>query len=116
MSRRLLILAALTAGVSSVALGQRALRGKDAPAPLPEAAADAGASSSSSDTQKKHKKDEKAAVVDAGPPVAPKFKDDLTPAEIARANASSAAVDCSAGRCEGLFRKQLARHEWVVHI
>jgi hypothetical protein len=126
MSRRLSIIAALTVGVSSMALAQRALRGKDAPAPVPaEAVDDAGSAApqgqgagqnSGQSAGKKHKKDEKAAVVDAGPPVPPKFKDDLTPAEIARASASSAALDCSNGRCEGLYRKQLARHEWVVHV
>ena len=121
MSKRVMIVVALTASLSSVALAQRALRGKDAPAPLPETPADAGASApapspAQSSSPKKHKKGEKEAAVDAGPLVPPSFKDDLTPAEIARASAVASAVDCTNGRCEGLFRKQLARHEWLVHV
>ncbi len=55
-------------------------------------------------------------AIDAGPVVPPSFKDDLTAAEIARVNATAAALDCSSGRCEGLFRKKVGRHEWVVHV
>ncbi len=117
---------ALTAGLSSAALAQRVLRSKDAPAPLPDQPADAGSRSGQSlpppqsqpttQTSKKHKKGEPVAAVDAGPVVPPSFKDDLTPAEIARANANANALDCSAGRCEALLRKKVARREWVVHV
>ena len=111
---------ALTVGLSSAALAQRVLRGKDAPAPLPATPDDAGAPApAQSQTQgsKRHKKGEAvAAPADAGPVVPPSFKDDLTPAEIARAAASANALDCSAGRCEALFRKKVARREWVLHL
>ncbi len=117
---------ALTAGISSAALAQRVLRSKDAPTPIPTTAEDAGPppggstppgrSQPDSASQKKHKKGEPVAAADAGPVVPPSFKDDLTPAEIARANATANAHDCSSGRCEALYRKKVARREWLVHV
>jgi hypothetical protein len=114
MRIRLMIIGlALTAGISSAALAQRVLRSKDAPAPIPATAEDAGPppggsappgqSQPDAASQKKHKKGEPVAAVDAGPVVPPSFKDDLTPAEIARANATANAHDCSSGRCEALY-------------
>jgi hypothetical protein len=139
MRTRVTLAIALTASFSSAALAQRALRSKDAPAPLPDEpppdSIDAGpapspapssrlaptpsAAPTQQQPQPSRRKNSKAKVAgppDAGPALPPTFKDDLTPEEIARANTTAAALDCSSGPCEALVRKRLARREWVLHI
>ena len=118
-----LVLGLLTWSTSVNALAQRAVRGKDAPAPVadtpdddapspavePLVPAKKGSSPSSSGKNAQ-------GPSDAGPYVKPTFKDDLTADEIKRSNGAAAALDCNANPCERVVRKRNATRELVLHI
>jgi hypothetical protein len=115
-------LAALLGG-ATVALAQRAVHSKDAPAPAPDTSDDTDNAPAPEPlvppkngappiTGKSPR-----APPDAGPYVAPTFKDDLTADEIKRGTSATAgAVDCNSNPCERLVRKRTVTRELVLHL
>ena len=124
MRARLTLILVATASLSGVALAQRAVRPKDAPAPMPDTPDELGAPQSPAPEplvptpggrRRSAPIDAPAPRGDGGPLLKPTFKDDLT-ADDAKRTDSAVVRGCGTSPCEGVLRRRLASRDYLLHV